>query len=360
MLAVQQVAGNGAALRLLGARTPAAPSAVQRAPSTATTTAPVVQRAPYGLDRPTSQGPYVDVAYRLWTSNKRMTLKAFADALLTAIEAGLPAPKIPYFEWTFVTGAGAHGVFDSRSWKIKVNTSKFSTRTPAPTLLGQLTVDEVTEVVGTIYHEARHADQDVLIIRDLLAQKKKVSAIVAATKMPRRVVAAVAKARYPSVPDADQTAHARRMYDVMYGTHKQFLTFLVDHSDAIDVLGKVAEKKAPLRTLAPHVATLARWQSRDVKPHIARITRLAAPTAVETALRTRLERLDGALTAFTAVWKTASGAKKPSTAVVEAVREKATAAMAVIGETYLELEGEGDAFRVEEDVKDAFDRKLNP
>jgi hypothetical protein len=348
VLGVQRAAGNRVAFRLVRDRAPARAAA------------PVVQRAPYGLDTPKRQGPYVDEAYRLWTTSKGVTLKDFATVLLKHVRTELTALQVPFFDWTFVTGAGASGVFDSRIWKIKINTAAFSERKPAPKLLGDLTVDELIEVVGTIYHESRHADQDVLIIRDLLAQRRKVPQIVAATKMPTRVVDAVRKATYPTPLDADQTAHARLMHDVMYGPHKQFLTFLVDHSDAVETLRKLGAGKATVSAMKPHVTTLTRWQTRGVRPHIAQIGKLPAPTAVETALRTRLGQVDAALTAFSAEWKNVAGAKQPAPAAVSAVQTRATSAHDAIGATYVELEGEADAFRVEEDVKDALDAKLNP
>ncbi|MGW6128633.1 hypothetical protein ACWFNE_01275 [Cellulomonas sp. NPDC055163] len=349
VLGIQRTAGNRVARRLVRAGPPVR------------TAAPVVQRAPYGLDLPTSQGPYVAEAYRLWTSRKDLTLKAFATALLTKVRAELTTLKVPQIAWTFVGGSGALGVFDSRIWTVKINTAAFSARTPAPRLLGDLTIDEVTEIVGTIYHEARHADQDVLVIRDQLAQRRTVPQIAAATKMPTKVVQAVKKATFPAALDADQTAHARRMFDVMYGVHKEFLEFLVDHSAAVEVLGKVGDGKATVRAAGSHVAILTTWQSKGVRPHVDRLKALPRPTAVEAALRTQLEQVDAALTGFLTAWKKLAGAKRPAPAAAEtAVRDTAAAANAAIAATYVDLEGEADALRIETDVKDDLDAKVNP
>ena len=143
---------------------------------------------------------------------------------------------------------------------------------------------EVTDVVGTLYHESRHTDQDVLIIRTLLDQKKTPAQIFAATKIRKDVIKAVNATKYADALDPDQIAHAGRMFDVMYGAHKEFLEFLMHHSAAFDGLSALAEPNSTLAPAAPHIKTLATWQSGVLQPKLKQMTAMKSPTPVEAAL----------------------------------------------------------------------------
>ncbi|MBB2923372.1 hypothetical protein [Cellulomonas cellasea] len=316
-----------------------------------------MQRAPYGLDTRASQGAYVGEAVRLWTAQPTMSLTDFAEALLKTITARLTSAGVPRIRWKVGPGADADGTFDSKAWMIRVNTSSFSAGTPPPTTLGGLTKDEVTAVVGTLYHEARHADQDVLVIRDLLAKKKTVDQVVALTEMPVEVVRAVKARTYPAALDADQRAHAGRMFDVMYGAHKQFLQFLVKHSAAWAGLDRFAGGATVAET-APHVARLTAWQGRELQPHLGRLSALPKRTAMEADLFQRLQTVDAALTTFRGEWRTVARGQQPDEAQLDAAREEAAAARDAILATYKSLESEADAFRVEAAVAAAFTAKL--
>lgn len=277
ILDLQRTAGNGVARRLVRST-----AAERTTPHVGP--APVVQRAPYGLDRPPSQGAFVSDAVRLRTTQGRLSLRDFAGALRKSIDVQLKAAGVPTVTWNIGPGSGPNGSFDSTSWTLSVNTSAFSARTPRPTTLGQLTEPEVTEVVGTLYHEARHADQDVLIIRNLLGRRRSVTQVAAATGMPVTVVDAVKAARYPAALDPDQVGHAERMFAVMYGPHKQFLGFLLKHGSAFVGLDDFAGG-ATTGTTAPHVATFAAWQAGALRLHLQQLAALKQPTQVETALR---------------------------------------------------------------------------
>jgi hypothetical protein len=342
---LQRAAGNGVVRQLLLGREPV------------TAAAPVVQRVSYGLDKQTSQGKYVDLAAKLRTTQPGMSLKNFAIALLQTIGVELKGYGVPFFEWTFGSGAGASGVFDSKAWKVQVNVSKFSSRTTAKTLK-DLTVDEVTEVVGTLYHESRHTDQDVLIIRVLLDQKKTVDQIFADTKIRRDVIKAVSAAKYSDPLDADQKAHAGRMFDVMYGAHKELLEFLMRNSAAFEGLGTLAEPESKLSAAAAHIKTFATWQSAVLQPKLKQMKAMKSPTPVETALLQRLQLVDTSLTGLMAGWKKIGGVKTPLEDDVDDVRDLAAKAQKAIFDAYVNLEGEQDAMRVEGEIKTKFTSKV--
>lgn len=343
LLRLQRSAGNRVARRVL----------LGGAAGSAAT--PVVQRAAYGLDLAPSRGKYVDEAVRLWTTQPGMALVDFAEAMLRTISVELTAAGVPPVGRTIAArGSGADGVFDSSTWTITVNTSAFSTQTPPPKTLRDLTEAEVTEVIGTLYHEARHADQDVMIVRDLLGQKKTVKQVVAATGIHKDAVVKIKGTTYPTALDPDQVGHARRMFDVMYGPHKEILDFLTHHSDAWAALSTLAVAGSPLSAAKKHLTTLAKWQAAGVQPHRKRLAAVSTPTPVEQALGQRLEKVDTALTALLAAWKKVATAKNAAPAAVDAVRKAAVVARDAIMATYLNLEGELDAFRVQAEVTTAF------
>ncbi|GIG22985.1 hypothetical protein Cch01nite_37090 [Cellulomonas chitinilytica] len=345
VLDLQRTAGNKVTRRFLAAHAGAS-------------AAPVVQRAPYGLEKQPVQDKYVDQAVKLRKTQPDMALKEFVDTLMAPIAAELKASGVPFFAWTFVTGDGALGEFNSKTWLVEVNVSKFSKRPGVtPTLVKHLTDDEVTEVVGTLYHESRHTDQDLLVIRSLLDQKKSPAQIVATTTIRKDVVDAIKATRFTTKLDPAQVAHAGRMFDVMYGAHREFLTFLMAHADAYEALGKLAETGSTLSPAAPHIPTFARWQPAVVQPKIKKLAAIKKPTQVEKDLLAGYRAVDKGLTALLGDWKTAAK-KSPTPDEVDNVRVSAEDTRKAMQAVYENLESEADAFRVEGLVKTAFGTKL--
>jgi len=343
VLELQRLAGNQVARRLLGPAV-AAP-------------APVVQRAPYGLDVQTSQDTYVAAAADLWKNRPDMPIDEFVAATLKIILAEHKAVGVPAFTWTFVSGKGPSGVFDSRAWQIKVNVSKFSSRL-VPKILKDLTPAELTEVVGTLYHEARHADQDVLVVRTLLDQRKTPKQVVAATGIHKDVVKKVSGTKFAAAVDPDQKVQAGLMFDVMYGTHRQFLDFLMKHPDTLDVLEALAAPRSTFSAAAPLVKALTTWHPSVLVPKVNKLKALTSPTPVEAALAKRLEDLEVAYSDLLSSWKRVAAAKTPDPVDVADTRDAARSAKDAFGDVYQNLESEADAARVEARIKTAFAARL--
>lgn len=348
LVALQRTAGNRAAARQV---------AQGRGPAGAAQ--PVaVQRAAYGLDLQPSRDRYVDQAAQLYRTNKQMPIDDFVKAVMTTIAGELKAAGVPLFGWTPVSDGGAAGTFDSEIWKVKINTARFTASGTVPVVLDDLSPKELTEVVGTLYHESRHADQDVVIIRSLLDKGRTPAQVHAATKMPIAVVDAVKRTTYAAPLDPDQVAHAERMFDVMYGAHKELLELLVRDSAAFGGLDELAQRGSVLADGAPHVAVFTSWQSGVLQPKLKRMAATKSPTPLEKALRPRLQAIDGAISALAAAWGKLTRAKRPSAADGAAVRTQAGKVRDAVFSTYKSLEGEVDAFRVEAKVKAAFGKKI--
>jgi hypothetical protein len=342
LIELQRAAGN----RAVGQLVAHAPTAL----------VPVVQRQPppgeYGLDAPASESAYAKTAVDLWRTQKELDLDDFAEKLLTHVVADLTRAGVPPVTWTWATLGGA-GIFDSEHWVIKVDVKRFSAKSTAEKVK-HLKPAEVTEVVGTLYHEARHADQDVLIIRQLLDSKVSAADIKKQTKIRADVVDAVARTTFTDPLDVEEVAHARRMFAVMYGAHNQLLAFLIVNTPAFAGMGELAKARSDLAAATPHVAKVTAWQSAVLQPKVDAMGKAKGLTAVEQGLLTDLENLNTAVLGLAAAWRAVPDKAKPPKKAAATVRNAAAAVEQAMGTAYANLEGEQDAFRVEAEVKQAF------
>ena len=320
---------------------------------------PTIQRqtgTDYGLALPASQNKYVAEAVRLWTTQKTMKVDKFVDALMTAIRTDLLSQNVPNFTWQMFPGLGVSGSFDSEHWIVNIDPDVFSSRGVTITELKDLTLDEVTDVVGTLYHESRHIDQDVLIIRVLLDQKKPVKDIVQETKIPQPVVEKVQATKFKTPPDAAQVAHATRMFAVMYGEHKELLSFIMKESKAVGGLQELvsASDAAALTAAAPHVQTLADWKINVLEPKVKKLEAGKKGVPLEAQLKRDLGALNQATAQLLTAFAKAVKIKNPTEAGLKGLRSRAEEWQKKLIAAYTNLEGEKDAFAVEEPVKKAF------
>ena len=201
MLELQRTAGNQAISRLV-AHGPSIPLM------------PVVQRrkAPpgeYGLDAPALEGAYAKDAVTLWRTQKDLLLKEFAEKLLALVVGALKHPGVPDVTMGWAT-LGTAGLFSSARWMIDLDLAEFKPGAAASSKVGDLSFDQAKEIIGTIYHEARHADQNILVIRQLLDAKVPVADIKARTKIRGDVVDAVSTGEVHGPPQRGDEAHTSR------------------------------------------------------------------------------------------------------------------------------------------------------
>lgn len=305
-----------------------------------------------GLDTSSSHSRYVDHAVKLWSTNKGITLTRFAEDLMQAIGSELSRYGVPTAKMTPDSTIGGLGEFDSEYWVIKVNIARFG-KAGAKTL-GDLSASEVEEAVGTLYHEARHADQDVLVVRSLLAKRRSVDQIVAATKIRKDIVERVRATKYADALDAARLERAGRMYDVMYGEHKELLTFLMKESRAVAGIEALGKPGSNLAAAGAHVKVFADWQAKVLAPKLTKLGSKPNRSAVEANLMRDLQGIDAAATAFLKEWRVTSVATSPDPDDIVLVRELAAALETSVSTAYRNLETEKDAFRVEAAVKSAF------
>ncbi len=318
---------------------------------------PTIQRQPgtgYGLATPASRSKYVAEAVNLWKTKKSMNLTDFADALMKVIEADVKSHGVPELKWSFQRGTGTSGSFDNKPWLVTIDPDAFSDH-PVSTL-ADLTLEEVTDVAGTLYHESRHTEQDVLIVRVLLDQKKAVKDIVKETGTPERIVNAIQKTKYAAPPDKDQVAHASRMFEVMYGKHRELLTFLLHNSPAVAGIQALANAQdaAALQAASPHVATVRDFATNVLDGKVKALKATKKPSAQEIQLTRDLDALNQATVSLLAAFDAAARMSKPSSAALQAVQKRTEQWQTKLMAAYQNLEGEKDAFAVEALVKKEF------
>lgn len=148
-----------------------------------------VQRKPAtGLAAAVVTTLYAKDAYAFWKdkANKDKPLKDLSDFLMKKVNEKLPYPcKAVY------STSGTAGAFDRTTWTIEMNTADFSQR-PDVSKVGDLDQGEVAEVVDTIYHEARHAEQAFRIAQMQAEQGKTAEEIEKGLSIPAEVAAVAA------------------------------------------------------------------------------------------------------------------------------------------------------------------------
>jgi hypothetical protein len=310
----------------------------------------------YGLASAGSQNKYVAEAVRLWTTKKTMKVEDFVNDLMNAIKKDLLSQGVPELNWQMIPGSGISGSFDSEHWIVNIDPGAFSVREVTITEVKDLTLDEVREVVGTLYHESRHTDQDVLIIRVLLDQKKAVKDIVQETKIPERIVNAVKATKFKTPPDTAQVAHATRMFAVMYGEHKELLDFLMKNSQVVGGVQELvsASDADALKDAAPHVEKLAEWKKNVLEPKVKKLEAGKKGGPVEAQLKRDLGALNQVTAHLLAAFATAVKRKNPTEAGLKDLRFRTVEWQKKLIAAYRNLEGEKDALAIEESVKKAF------
>ena len=350
---LQRVIGNKAMQPLLAAH---APVKVHQHIS------PTVQRKPYGLESTGSIGHYTDHAVKMWKTNKQMSLGDFTFTMMNNIANELDSHDVSIPGWTLDTGLGTDGQFDQEHWKMLINPNKFSDR-PNVKALGDLSKDELTNVVGTFYHEARHADQDFLVARMLAGKGDTAAQIHAKTKIPTEIAQeAVDKKLTNASADRDQIPGAEILFDTMYGEHKELVEFVVKLSGNIQSLAQTASKAADKNALhdvevksSDLVTKLESWSTVfDKKLDI--LGKKQKKTALDQQMFDDVTKINKQVKIVIKEWKAI-----PKPLVKDDSEDFAQtlgAFLTKLDPVYRRLENEKDAFSVEKTVKDKLKPKL--
>lgn len=241
ILQLQRSVGNQAARRLVGQTAvpvePAAEGVVQR-------------KASSGLASKKSTNAFAQKAFDFWTTkaNQAKPLKDLSDHLLTEVNA-----MLGHAANTAYNASGASGTFGRTTWTITVNTAGFSKRAGVTTV-GDLNKDEVANIVDTIYHEARHAEQYFRIARIKAGEGMNAAAIKTYMSIPATVAAAAVADPLKGTSRANKKliAEAAGWEQITVGKYGVFKGEINTFDDQVDnVLGSLRSG-----TLAVRIAKL--------------------------------------------------------------------------------------------------------
>lgn len=177
-------------------------------PTGAITPEQMAKLFPAGLARPESFARYIKETDRIvqtWntldTASKR---KQAIEALLKQFSQanGLPAPQ---FTATPMS-ASLLGTFTFKTWQLELNAS---------TLRPDMTPEEIRDVLDTLYHETRHAEQNFMALRLMVGMGFTPTQIAARTGMRPVIIAAAA--RKPISPQSVQGIVANEFYQSSFG-----------------------------------------------------------------------------------------------------------------------------------------------
>jgi hypothetical protein len=167
-------------------------------------------------------------------ANKTKGVGAYAQHLATKANESLKAIGVPEMKIDYDPGSTNPGAFWHDSWKIIMNTTRWSK--PPPQTLKDLSVDQAADAAALVYHEARHAEQRFRVARMFAADSKAGSPdkiadeMMKALEMKERPVA-LAAAGNPlakSTANAALRDEAQDWRDVTLGKHKPYREVVYD------------------------------------------------------------------------------------------------------------------------------------
>lgn len=169
---------------------------------------------PTGLARPETAAAYAKNAQALsdqWASlaTKDKRLKAVYSLLNRLLAAaGVYEPEFLLVNMP----TEERGAFSPQKWELALNSSLFSQRQVSP--------EEVDEMLTTLYHEVRHADQLMQVLRYLAGRGMTVTQIKQITSMRGKQVQAAMKKPIP--PGSAQGIVAREWFESYFGSQRTY------------------------------------------------------------------------------------------------------------------------------------------
>lgn len=135
------------------------------------------------------------------------TPEARIEKIIKTVNERLAASKVHPVSHEFADTGAATAQFDFTTWKVQIGKSHFEGDT--------ISDQEMTSLAGTVYHEARHAEQWYRIAQ-MLAGKKRTAAQIA-TETAIEVGAVAAAVAEPIQPGTMEAVIATGWYDSIYG-----------------------------------------------------------------------------------------------------------------------------------------------
>ena len=302
MLALQRHAGNQAVLRRFGA------------PSRRS-----IQRALTGLKEVKPSSTYAGEALAYWRdpANQAKGIREYAEHLTQRANAALKQLGCPEMNSVFDSSSPFRGAFDFGNWRLIINLNLWSAKAGARKL-SDLSIDEAAAAAGTVYHEARHAEQHFRVARMDAGRSKQKSAadISAEIKKARSYPAPVADAAAgdaltDTAVNAAQLGEAREWETMIHGRHARYRSMVNRWLLEARAARRPFETMHPMRldvTTGKLAVFLDAWESHPdraklVKAHAKNVAALPKQTPGDKVVLAQLRALQTALTNLFAAWK---------------------------------------------------------
>lgn len=216
VLRMQSTVGNHAVQRLM--RRQPKPKVRSTLPSNFR-----IQRAEISLEQPALMNDFVQQGYAYWQepTNKTKPVRNYAAFLVTQANAALMSLGVTRCNHDFLP-SGPTGAFYKYDWSICFNETDLTENDTIQTV-GALTQEQASSIAGTVYHEARHAEQTFRVARLMAGQGKDAAAIAAETYINETAAADAVKNPLMNTPEtAEEFAEAQEWQKFMVGIHNEY------------------------------------------------------------------------------------------------------------------------------------------
>jgi len=351
MLALQRHAGNQAVMRQFGA-----PNRRR------------LQRALTGLKEVKPTSTYTDEALAYWRNpaNQAKGIEEYAKHLTQRANVPLKAMGCPEMQPEFKSASPFRAAFDFGNWHLIINTTLWSAKAGA-SKLSDLTIDEAAAAAGTVYHEARHAEQHFRIARMDAGRSKHTA--------PADISAEIRNARSYPKPVTDAAAgnllagttanaalldEAREWETMMHGRHARYRSIVKQWMLEARAARQPFESMHPMRLdetarkLAPF---LDPWEthpdrSKFVAAHARTVAALPKKSHGDRVVLSQLSAIQTALKAVFTAW---NAIKANSNAGPHAQLSRFNAFQELVRTLVKTLEAAHDAQSHEKDAHEAGD-----
>jgi hypothetical protein len=160
----------------------------------------------FGLAEDKAIKSYTKEAHDMWQNKQGKSEEDIAKAIVDKLNTERLKPLgIPPIKCDVKGGVGGRGTFSSADWVLNLDDRQFK----------EAKLHDLKETTSTIYHEARHAEQDFRIGQMLAGRHKTAEQIHAETGLNLKV--AKDAANLPLKPGTMEAVIAEGWYDSLYG-----------------------------------------------------------------------------------------------------------------------------------------------
>jgi peptidoglycan hydrolase-like protein with peptidoglycan-binding domain len=215
-----------------------------------------------GLRDPEQIDEYVDDTIGI--ANSCTSAEDRRAAIEVAVNERLAAIGVPYvtFELDAAGAGGNLAQFHFQEWKVSLDPPRFE-----PAAADWATSEQQAALLGTVYHESRHAEQWFRAARYRAGLGNSADAIVADMKI-QDWVAALAFAD-PILQSDQESAEAAAWYESVYGTGAQHRTDAINSGD-FDRIRALPEETDAFTTKGLMVEEYLDAQDGDARPTLQR------------------------------------------------------------------------------------------